>query len=84
MLASPKDDDVQNDASALLTFWKQYQYARRCPCERCTNWLMKISNEDIQFAGNFKSLDISVQLTALMEDWTEEKIRETICEFIKC
>ena len=50
MLVSPKDDDLQNDASALLTFWKQYQYARRCPCERCSRWLLKISNDDIQFA----------------------------------
>jgi len=70
--------DNINDGESILCLAKELRFAERCNCPRCQDWMQHgvglLDPYTVNLARNFLAAPLSLQLSALFEDWTLDKI----------
>ena len=68
-----------NDGELMLELGKRLRFAERCVCARCQDWLQHyvgtvLAPLEVDAARRFLNAPKNVQLVALFEDWTTDRI----------
>ena len=78
-----------NDGELMLELGKRLRFAERCVCSRCQDWLQHyvgvvFTPLEVDAARKFLNAPKNVQLSALFEDWSTDRIiQELNCDKVE-